>query len=71
MPHWVGESNTSASRETLHTNEGIRFIEDNADRPFFLYQSSYTPHGPYQPPPVKSWSVTTVLRWITANTARL
>jgi arylsulfatase A-like enzyme len=50
MPHWTGEPNQSAYREDLQTNEGIRFIQENADRPFFLYQSYYTPHGPYQPP---------------------
>ena len=50
MPHWVGSPNRSAYREDIQTNEGIRFIQQNADRPFFLYQSFYTPHGPYQPP---------------------
>lgn len=50
MPHWVGVPNESAYREDIQTNEGIRFIQQNADRPFFLYQSYYTPHGPYQPP---------------------
>lgn len=50
MPHWVGLPNQSAYREDIQTNEGIRFIQQNADRPFFLYQSFYTPHGPYQPP---------------------
>jgi len=50
MPHWVGEPRQSAYREDIQTNEGIRFIQQNADRPFFLYQSYYTPHAPYQPP---------------------
>ena len=50
MPHWVGAPNASTYREDIQTNEGIRFIQQNADRPFFLYQSFYTPHGPYQPP---------------------
>jgi choline-sulfatase len=50
MPHWVGEPNNSAYREDIQTNEGIRFIQQNADRPFFLYQSYYTPHAPFQPP---------------------
>ena len=50
MPHWVGEPNKSAYREDIQTNEGIRFIQENADRPFFLYQSYYTPHAPFQPP---------------------
>ncbi len=50
MPHWTGEAKQSAYREDLQTNEGIRFIQQNADRPFFLYQSFYTPHAPFQPP---------------------
>jgi arylsulfatase A-like enzyme len=50
MPHWVGEPMQSAYREDIQTSEGIRFIQQNADRPFFLYQSYYTPHAPYQPP---------------------
>ncbi len=50
MPHWIGQPNQSAYREDIQTNEGIRFIQQNADRPFFLYQSYYTPHAPYQPP---------------------
>ena len=50
MPHWVGQPNQSAYREDIQTNEGIRFIQQNADRPFFLYQSYYTPHAPFQPP---------------------
>ena len=50
MPHWVGTPDESAYREDIQTNEGIRFIQGNADRPFFLYQSYYTPHAPFQPP---------------------
>lgn len=50
MPHWVGEPDQSAYREDIQTGEGIRFIQENADRPFFLYQSYYTPHAPFQPP---------------------
>ena len=50
MPHWVGEPDRSAYREDIQTGEGIRFIQENADRPFFLYQSYYTPHAPFQPP---------------------
>jgi arylsulfatase A len=30
------------------TDEGIRFIESNKDRPFFLYQSYYAVHPPLQ-----------------------
>ncbi|CAA6691326.1 MULTISPECIES: arylsulfatase [unclassified Lentimonas] len=31
--------------------EGIRFIEANKDKPFFLYLSLNAPHGPYHVPP--------------------
>jgi arylsulfatase A-like enzyme len=30
--------------------EGLRFIEENRTRPFFLYLSTNTPHGPYRVP---------------------
>ncbi|MDH3673838.1 MAG: sulfatase-like hydrolase/transferase [Gammaproteobacteria bacterium] len=50
MPHWIGQPHQSAYREDIQTSEGIRFIRQNADRPFFLYQSYYTPHAPFQPP---------------------
>ncbi|MFT5351879.1 MAG: arylsulfatase A-like enzyme [Gammaproteobacteria bacterium] len=50
MPHWLDEPNNSAYREDIQTSEGIRFMQQNVGRPFFLYQSYYTPHGPYQPP---------------------
>ena len=50
MPHWLNEPDKSVYREDIQTNEGIRFIQQNADRPFFLYQSYYTPHAPFQPP---------------------
>ena len=50
MPHWLNAPNKSAYREDIQTNEGIRFIKQNSDRPFFLYQSFYTPHAPFQAP---------------------
>lgn len=31
--------------------EGMRFIEENKDRPFFLYLATNAPHGPYRVPP--------------------
>ena len=31
--------------------EGMRFVEDNKDRPFFLYLALNAPHGPYRVPP--------------------
>ena len=31
--------------------EGIRFVEENRDKPFFLYLALNAPHGPYHVPP--------------------
>ncbi|MEM8668045.1 MAG: arylsulfatase [Planctomycetota bacterium] len=31
--------------------EGLRFVEDNRDRPFFLYLATNAPHGPYHVAP--------------------
>ena len=50
LRHWVGEPHKSAYRPDLETDEGIRFIEANAGRPWFLYQSYYAPHEPLDPP---------------------
>ncbi len=36
------------------TDEAIRFVEDNATRPFFLYLAYNTPHAPYLAPQ-KNW----------------
>lgn len=54
LRHWVGEPHDSAYRPDVETEEGIRFIEANADRPWFLYQSYYAPHEPLDPP--KQWA---------------
>ena len=35
-------------------SEGMRFIEDNRDSPFFLYLATNAPHGPYRVTP--EWS---------------
>ncbi len=32
-------------------DEGIRFIEDNADKPFFLYLPTHAIHAPFEPKP--------------------
>ncbi len=48
--HWIGEPYNSRYRPDVHTEQGIRFIERHRDEPFFLYQSYYTPHMPYDPP---------------------
>jgi arylsulfatase A-like enzyme len=50
LRHWVGEPHKSRYRPDIHTDEGIRFIEQNADRPWCLYQSYYAPHEPLDPP---------------------
>jgi arylsulfatase A-like enzyme len=50
LRHWVGEPHRSAYRPDIETEEGIRFIEANAGRPWFLYQSYYAPHEPLAPP---------------------
>ena len=54
LRHWVGEPHKSAYRPDVETDEGIRFIEANAGRPWFLYQSYYAPHEPLDPP--KQWA---------------
>jgi arylsulfatase A-like enzyme len=50
LPHWIGAPHESAYRPDVHTDIGIEFIEENAGRPFFLYQSYYAPHEPLDPP---------------------
>ena len=50
LPHWIGKPHESAYRPDVHTEHGIEFIERNAKRPFFLYQSYYAPHEPLDPP---------------------
>ncbi|MBI3697876.1 MAG: sulfatase-like hydrolase/transferase [Acidobacteria bacterium] len=50
LPHWVGKPHESAYRPDIHTRQGVEFIEQNAGRPFFLYQSYYAPHEPLDPP---------------------
>ena len=47
---WVGEPYNSAYRPDIQTNQGVQFIHDHADEPFFLYQSYYAPHEPHNPP---------------------
>ena len=54
LRHWVGEPHQSAYRPDVETDEAIRFIEGNAARPWFLYQSYYAPHEPLDPP--KEWA---------------
>jgi arylsulfatase A-like enzyme len=54
LRHWVGQPHQSAYRPDIETDEAIRFIESNAGRPWFLYQSYYAPHEPLDPP--KEWA---------------
>ena len=48
--HWLGEPFKSPYRPTVQADIAVGFIEENADRPFFLYQSYYSPHEPNNPP---------------------
>ena len=48
--HWIGEPHQSRYRPDVHTDQGLRFLDDHADEPFFLYQSYYSPHEPSDPP---------------------
>ena len=48
--HWLGEPYQSRYRPTVQTDMAVEFIDENADRPFFLYQSYYSPHEPNNPP---------------------
>ena len=50
MFHWIGKPHESVYRPDMQTDRGIEFINANADRPFFLYQSFYPPHPPWDPP---------------------
>jgi|GEM_PF-1358669 len=52
LRHWIGEPHNSRYRPDVHTDQGIRFIEEGAgsDEPWMLYQSYYTPHEPLDPP---------------------
>ena len=48
--HWIGEPHQSRYRPDVHTDQGLRFLDDHDDEPFFLYQSYYSPHEPSDPP---------------------
>lgn len=48
--HWLGEPHKSPYRPTVQTGLGVEFIEENAHRPFLLYESYYSPHEPNDPP---------------------
>ncbi len=54
LRHWIGEPHQSAYRPDVHTDLGMRFIEEHAGEPFFLYQSYYAPHEPLDPP--RQWA---------------
>ena len=47
---WVGEPYKSLYRPDIQTEQGVNFIREHADEPFFLYQSYYAPHEPHNPP---------------------
>jgi arylsulfatase A-like enzyme len=48
--HWIGEPYKSQYRPDVHTDQGIRFIEQHSEEPWMLYQSYYAPHEPLDPP---------------------
>jgi arylsulfatase A-like enzyme len=50
LHHWIGEPHRSDYRPDVQTDLAIEFLEQNAARRFFLYQSYYAPHEPYDPP---------------------
>jgi choline-sulfatase len=50
LPHWIGKPHESEYRPDVETDEALEFIERNASRRFFLYQSYYAPHVPNDPP---------------------
>ncbi len=52
LRHWVGEPYNSRYRPDIHTDQGIRFIEEGqgSEEPWMLYQAYYTPHEPLDPP---------------------
>ena len=50
LRHWIGEPHQSRYRPDVHTEQGVRFIENHADEPWMLYQSYYAPHEPLDPP---------------------
>ncbi len=50
LRHWIGEPHRSRYRPDVHTEQGIRFIEEHRDEPWMLYQSYYAPHEPLDPP---------------------
>jgi len=49
-PHWLGERDNSPYRSDVETDDAIRFIGENRERPFLLTVSYYPPHDPYNPP---------------------
>jgi arylsulfatase A len=56
---WHGDKLTPEEGYVTHliTRHGLRFIEENKDKPFFLYLPHLSPHYPYQGPddgPIRS-----------------
>ncbi len=41
---------TAGYREDQFCNEGMEFIKEAGDNPFFLYLATYSPHAPYDAP---------------------
>ncbi|HET8546487.1 MAG TPA: sulfatase-like hydrolase/transferase [Bryobacteraceae bacterium] len=49
-PHWLGQRDNSAYRSDVETDDAMKFIEQNARKPFLLTVGYYPPHDPYDPP---------------------
>lgn len=50
LPHWLGKPYKSKYRCDDETDKGLKYLEDNRNRPFVLCQSYYPPHTPYTAP---------------------
>ena len=50
LPHWLGKPYESKYRSDAETDQGLKFLEENRERPFALCQSYYPPHTPYTAP---------------------
>jgi arylsulfatase A-like enzyme len=50
LRHWIGEPHKSRYRPDVQTDLAVRWMEQQRDQPWFLYQSYYAPHEPLDPP---------------------
>jgi len=47
---WVGKQDASDYRSDLETDSAIKFMNENASKPFFTFMGYYPPHDPYLAP---------------------